>query len=280
MFTPGQVYNRRSDLHAVYGGQQQGGISTPAQSPMIFIFTGDSGEQYGYADEFQPDGSFWYTGEGQKGDMQMISGNRAIRDHAVDGKTIHLFEQAERAHVRYVGEATYLGDHREQRPDVNDNPRQAIIFELAVTAPMDGHELDEAATTPAENINRRQLWSRPLDEIRQRAVQQASATATEQVRRVITYQRSEAVRVYVLRRADGVCEGCRQPAPFTTRDGRPYLEPRHIHRVADGGPDEPRWVAGICPNCHREAHYGVDGEALNTQLAGYLGEIENSTTPH
>jgi hypothetical protein len=34
---------------------------------LIFIFTGESGETYGYRDEFRPDGTFWYTGEGQTG---------------------------------------------------------------------------------------------------------------------------------------------------------------------------------------------------------------------
>lgn len=49
-FEIGRIYNRRKDLHAVFGGQQQGGISTPAPSPLIFLFTGDSGKQYGYED--------------------------------------------------------------------------------------------------------------------------------------------------------------------------------------------------------------------------------------
>lgn len=279
MFTPGQVYNRRTDLHAVYGGQQQGGISTPAGAPVIFIFTGDTGEQYGYRDEFRPDGTFWYTGEGQTGNMQMVRGNEAIRDHQANDKTIHLFEQADRGHVRYVGEAAYLNDHREDRPDLDGNLRQAIVFELEVSPPTDFSKTGQPVATPGDRVVLKKLWSRPLDEVRRRAVQQSAATASEQVRRVITYERSEAVRVYVLRRADGICEACRQPAPFTARAGRrPYLEPHHIRRLADGGPDDPRWVAGICPNCHREAHYGVEGDALNARLAGYLGQIENSNT--
>ena len=39
MFVPGNVYNRRRDIHSVYSGQEQGGISTPAAHPLIFIFT-------------------------------------------------------------------------------------------------------------------------------------------------------------------------------------------------------------------------------------------------
>ena len=44
-FEIGKIYSRRTDIHARFGGQQQGGISTPASSPIIFLFTGESGEQ-------------------------------------------------------------------------------------------------------------------------------------------------------------------------------------------------------------------------------------------
>lgn len=72
------------------------------------------------------------------------------------------------------------------------------------------------------------------------------------------YQRSEAVRQYVLARADGVCEGCNQPAPFMNKKGKPYLDPHHIRRLTDGGPDDPRYIIGLCPNCHREVHMTTD----------------------
>jgi hypothetical protein len=37
----------------------QGALSTPAGQPLIFMFTGEQGEQYGYADGFREDGAFW-----------------------------------------------------------------------------------------------------------------------------------------------------------------------------------------------------------------------------
>jgi 5-methylcytosine-specific restriction protein A len=43
----GQIH-RRTDLHDHYGGQQQGGKSTPTQHSVIFLFTGKTGERYGY----------------------------------------------------------------------------------------------------------------------------------------------------------------------------------------------------------------------------------------
>ena len=86
MFKIGKEYKRREDLHEIYGGQRQSGISTPKKHPMIFIFTSDLGGKFGYKDEYRNDGVFWYTGEGQVGDMQMSAGNKAIRDHSKNGK--------------------------------------------------------------------------------------------------------------------------------------------------------------------------------------------------
>ena len=38
-FEPGRVYNRRADIHARFGGQQQGGIVTPANHAAIIATT-------------------------------------------------------------------------------------------------------------------------------------------------------------------------------------------------------------------------------------------------
>jgi 5-methylcytosine-specific restriction protein A len=80
--------------------------------------------------------------------------------------------------------------------------------------------------------------------------------------------------VYVLKRANGVCEACANPAPFFTAKKRPYLEPHHVGRLADGGPDHPRFVAAVCPNCHRRVHSGADGSAYNAKIAEFVATRE------
>jgi hypothetical protein len=84
MFEVGNIYDRRSEIHGLYRGQQYGGISTPADHPFVFLFTGEAGEQYGYRDGWDDNGVFLYTGEGQEGNMEFVRGNRAIRDHALE----------------------------------------------------------------------------------------------------------------------------------------------------------------------------------------------------
>ncbi len=129
MFEKDQEYRRR-DIHNLYGGQEQGGISTPSKHKMIFLFTGESGKDHGYSDGWQNAEKFFYTGEGQIGDMTFIRGNRAIRDHLADGKDIHVFEQTSKGHVMYIGQMICTAFHHQQAPDTLGNMRQAIVFEF------------------------------------------------------------------------------------------------------------------------------------------------------
>ncbi|WP_278739575.1 HNH endonuclease [Paenibacillus macerans] len=60
----------------------------------------------------------------------------------------------------------------------------------------------------------------------------------------------------VLVRANGICERCKTPAPFKRANGTPYLEVHHKTRLADGGEDTVDNAIAVCPNCHRELHFG------------------------
>jgi hypothetical protein len=68
LLVPEKLYHRRRDIHARFGGQEQGGMMTPAQHNLIFLVTGNSGRQHDYKDRWDGDGStFFYFGEGQLG---------------------------------------------------------------------------------------------------------------------------------------------------------------------------------------------------------------------
>jgi 5-methylcytosine-specific restriction enzyme A len=91
------------------------------------------------------------------------------------------------------------------------------------------------------------------------------------------YERSREIRAYVLARANGHCEACSRPAPFVTISGTPYLEPHHIRRLGDGGPDDPRFMGAVCPNCHREIHHGANGPSINERLQIAVSIKESSS---
>lgn len=267
MFESGRVY-KRDQLHEVWGGdrrlQRQGGILTPRNQPFILLITGAQGRRYGYDDEWI-DGVFHYFGAGQDGPMEWVRGNRAIRD---SGKDLHLFEEVAGG-LRYRGQLDYADfRYRDGVPDRRGRKRRAIVFLLTP------HK--EGLGRPEPKGQRKDpRWSMDRDALRQRARGKRKARTPKEAKRLV-YERSADVRIYVLRRADGRCEGCGGEGPFRTKaePQRPYLEPHHTDRLSDDGPDHPARVIALCPGCHRRVHFGVDGEHYNQVLKRTLREIE------
>lgn len=127
-FIPNHIYNRRSDVHAVYGGNWQGGICPSASFPYIFIFTGKSGKQHGYKDGWDNPNIFTYTGEGQTGDMKFTKGNLALRDHLRNGKRVFLFESERKGYVKFIGEVEFFDADLFETHDTSGNLRTGIKF--------------------------------------------------------------------------------------------------------------------------------------------------------
>lgn len=258
-FDVGMRYSRWF-IHDVLKGERYKGISTPSDHPLILIFTGEAGHEYGYEDTFLDDDTFLYTGEGTEGDMTMDDGNKAIRDHQHNGESIHLFEDTELPWiVTYLGEYEYRSHKIDTLPDKHGNDRDAIRFRLV---PVGGTAVTIDDGTPA---------SIPIEELFEKAKQRTPASSTNsgesgQSNSGTSYRRSDVVREFALRMADGVCQGCENDAPFTTPSGDPFLEVHHLTRRSDGGPDDPENVIALCPNCHRRVHEGRDGDQLNQQL--------------
>lgn len=74
----------------------------------------------------------------------------------------------------------------------------------------------------------------------------------------VAFVRDEYVVHATLSRANGRCERCKTLAPFRrARDDTPYLEVHHIRRLSDGGKDALSNAEALCPNCHRQRHYGT-----------------------
>lgn len=264
-FELGRDYMRQRDIHRKFGGSWQNGISSSAVCPAIFVFTGDTGEQYGYTDGFDSAGVFSYSGEGQIGDMVFKAGNRALRDHAKDGRAVHLFNAKGKGKAcQYLGEFVVASYSNVRGPDRNGHSRNIIKFHLMPVRSLNGDDLEVNGPTELAPLTLAEARARAL-----RACSGGEGSAGSSAVRTV-YQRREAVRAYVLMRARGMCEGCAQPAPFVARDGRPYLETHHTTRLSDGGLDHPRFLIALCPTCHRRVHHGQDGKGFNQKLRDWL----------
>ena len=86
------------------------------------------------------------------------------------------------------------------------------------------------------------------------------------VKATSSYVRDPAVKAWVLKKAEGICEGCNHPAPFVGNDGLPYLEVHHVMPLASHGSDTPTNTVALCPNCHRRCHYSNDSDEFKLRL--------------
>lgn len=91
-----------------------------------------------------------------------------------------------------------------------------------------------------------------------------------------SFERDPLVRRYVLERAKGYCELCGEKG-FITAAGSVYLESHHIQPLSEGGVDGIDNVIALCPNHHREAHYGVDQDGFKIRCMGKLNKTMQPT---
>jgi predicted restriction endonuclease len=87
-----------------------------------------------------------------------------------------------------------------------------------------------------------------------------------------SYSRDKKVRTAVVRRAKGKCEFCGKPG-FIAQDGKPYLETHHVIFLANEGADRLTNVIALCPNDHREAHFGNRRAEIEAEMISKLKAI-------
>lgn len=135
----GAVLNRDERV-ARFGGGKYGGIEPSAQTPNVFVYSDPTrGGAYGYDFDGWAGGEFLYTGEGRVGDQELREGNRAILEHAEQGRALRLFvadghvgDTKTRRNL-YVGEFEVNKDvpfFSTEAPDQRGNLRTVLVFRL------------------------------------------------------------------------------------------------------------------------------------------------------
>jgi 5-methylcytosine-specific restriction protein A len=113
----------------------------------------------------------------------------------------------------------------------------------------------------AFNLAVQQSLAEPSNTRRER-LQTAPKLPTRTPVVLFAYKRNPDVVAEVLHRAGTQCERCKTAAPFLRRkDNTPYLEVHHRLQLAEGGEDTVENAEALCPNCHRELHYGIRSDA-------------------
>jgi len=86
------------------------------------------------------------------------------------------------------------------------------------------------------------------------------------------FVRDPKVRAWVLKEANGICEGCGSNAPFEV-DGSPFLEVHHVRHLAQKGSDRTTNAVALCPNCHQRCHRSSDREDFTEGLYSKVGRL-------
>lgn len=75
------------------------------------------------------------------------------------------------------------------------------------------------------------------------------------------FVRDPKVRAWVLKEANGICEGCGSN------------EVHHVKHLAQKGSDRITNAVALCPNCHQRCHRSSDREAFSERLYAKIGRL-------
>lgn len=196
---------------------------------------------------------FHYTGEGTTGDQSLdFQQNKTLRDSGSNGIDVHLFEVFRLKQYTYRGRVRLVDKpYQSTQLDQNGTSRNVWIFPLEIVgtaAPIAEEDLEHANQQRAIKV--KSLTDEELLARIQNISPVAGTVEVKSQRR----QRNHYVVEMDKRRANGVCQLCKNPAPFARVDGTPFLEVHHIIALSDGGEDSLENTVALCPNCHRKVH--------------------------
>ena len=278
-FIIGQTYFRSKLLEFVGSKQRQSGIIWGQTHSDVIICTsgGRHGSKAGYEDQLNNDGTCQYIGQGATGDQKPdVFANRKL----IEGKcSILLFITKEPRQ----GLERSLRSWKKKYKFIGEFCVGSWNYFVPTEGPRKGNQLIKFILVPTHNIlltsneseiEYKRFSSENLDKLRSRVIEMGVNPKQGTVNLQEYYERSELLKEYAKQRAAGICEFCNQNAPFQTIKNEPYLEVHHIFRLADEGPNCPKNVAALCPNCHRKAHYGSCRLKMQTTLFDLIKQKE------
>lgn len=106
------------------------GINVTPSSVVLISSVDKKKSGFVYHDRWTADGDYIYSGEGKNGDQKMTSGNRAIKNAAVEGKTIYLFVKFSPQEYYYQGVFELKDFTYEDDIDENGDTRKEYKFRL------------------------------------------------------------------------------------------------------------------------------------------------------
>jgi hypothetical protein len=116
-------------LNDIFGVANMGGIRISKLTGTILLVSSVDNDLYEDRDQ---DGFFSYTGEGQRGDQELVRGNKALYDSPGTGAPLLLFYKKQANEYEFQGEVRLAAvPTQEQQPDADGQSRAVWVFPLA-----------------------------------------------------------------------------------------------------------------------------------------------------
>ncbi|HEY4075380.1 MAG TPA: HNH endonuclease [Rhizomicrobium sp.] len=196
-----------------------------------------------------------YTGMGPDGEQSLTyAQNKTLAGSLTNGVSVYLFEALSPQKYTFAGKVELSGPaYQEQQIDTKGVNRKVWMFPLRL---LDEGRIPEPTvkeTKTLEEVQAKIAKRMPLEDLKK----QAKAGKKQPSRRTAqgsVYERNAAVAELAKRLADGMCDLCRNAAPFHSKKNEAYLECHHVVWLANGGADDMTNTIALCPNCHRKMH--------------------------
>ena len=196
---------------------------------------------------------FHFTGMGTIGEQGPGSRqNMTLAKSRENGVGLYLFEVFYEGNYVYIGEVELMDNpYRSRQADSEKNMRDVQVFPLQLKShknpPLIKQGLPEAGAEPGRRDVRvisSGVAGLPAERTGKNDEREAAADLSGR----------DGIGENVKRSANGLCQLCGLPAPFTGHDGQPYLEVHHIVPLKEGGSPATENIVALCPNCHRKMH--------------------------
>jgi len=242
---------------------KQGGMRKSNKTNSLVLFTMHHKGQGPYNDRWLDSETLLYTGMGLKGDMSLnFMQNKTLNESPSNNIRIYYFESFKKNEYIYRGELVKYGDPiREIQLDINNTQRLAWVFRLKL-------KNNQSNTNFLDNTNIDKKGRSMLDKLENRETKNVKSLSTKHLEKIVygltgnfsrnvltkRYNRNPYISELSKRLADGICQLCKNKAPFIDKFGSPFLENHHIIWLKNSGQDSINNCVALCPNCHRKMH--------------------------
>jgi len=255
---------KNKDLCEIFKCGSQGGMRRSLRTNSLIIVSDHT--RGIYKDRWEGN-ILYYTGMGLEGDQSLqYAQNKTLVESSKNGVNVHLFEVFKSAEYIYQGRAKLARvPFKEKQLDQNKDERDVWIFPLKLMDQENPSPIPEKDFAKAR-ITREKVIRRLSDEELAKRVKLLEKQVSKRQVLGYRYDSSEEIKELAKRKANGKCMLCRKDAPFSDKDGFPFLEGHHIVGLAEGGPDSEDNVVALCPNCHRKMHHlGLEEDKIKLE---------------